>query len=276
MYEEWGKKHFSTNQRLLADFIQRNEQRILYMTEQEIAEEVGISIASVSRFWKSVGYVNAKQFKAKLRFRLESAPAVKLEETMSKIDGLPLPQTLLSTIHQHLDETCKRLDSEVLNEASEAIRQARQIFVYAPGPCISLAELFAFRLHRFGLQIQIMAASGHELLETLMHAGPDHVLLVFGFVQLQPEIEVILDYAEEAGYRVILITDRLVYPRASQADLVLYAGRGEVWEFHSMIGPVFVIENLILNVGLAMNEESLGKLRHLQQLRARYHSKLPR
>ncbi|MCM3782247.1 MurR/RpiR family transcriptional regulator [Neobacillus mesonae] len=276
MYDDWSKKQFSTNQRLLADFIQRNEQRVLYMTEQEIADEVGISIASVSRFWKSVGYVNAKQFKAKLRFRLESAPAVKLEETMSKMGGLPLPQTLLNTVYQHLEETCKRLDLDLLKEASEAIRHARIIFVFAPGPCVSLAELFAFRMRRFGFQIQIMAPSGHELMETLMHAGSKDVLLIFGFVQLKPEIEVILDYAEEAGIQVILITDRLLYPRSNQADLVLYAGRGEVWEFHSMVGPVFVIENLILNVGISMNEESLDKLRHLQQLRTRYQSKLPR
>lgn len=73
---------------------------------------------------------------------------------------------------------------------------------------------------------------------------------MFGFVQLLPETEVILDYAREAGYVVILITDRLVFPRSYDADIVLYAGRGEVWEFHSMVGPTYIIENLILGVGL--------------------------
>ena len=33
------------------------------MTEQDIADELHISIASVSRFWKAVGYKNLKDFK---------------------------------------------------------------------------------------------------------------------------------------------------------------------------------------------------------------------
>lgn len=121
-----------------------------------------------------------------------------------------------------------------------------------------------------------MAPSGHELLETLMHADKQDVLLVFGFVQILPEIEVILNHAREANYQVILITDRLVYPRSQDADIVLYAGRGEVWEFHSMVGPTYIIENLILGVGLANRDSSLSKLDKLQQLRAQYGGKLPR
>lgn len=103
-----------------------------------------------------------------------------------------------------------------------------------------------------------------------MHADKQDVLLVFGFVQILPEIEVILNHAREVNYQVILITDRLVYPRSQDADIVLYAGRGEVWEFHSMVGPTYIIENLILGVGLANRDSSLSKLDKLQQLRAQY------
>ncbi|WP_211746086.1 MurR/RpiR family transcriptional regulator [Paenibacillus sp. Marseille-Q4541] len=276
MYDSWNKKSFSTNQRLIADFIQRNEQRVLYLTEQEIADELDISIASVSRFWRAVGYVNAKQFKAKLRFRLESTPAIKLQETINQVGDLSLPETLLATCMQHLEETCKRLTPSLLSDASLMIRQARHVYIFSPGPCISLADLFAFRLKRFGIEIRIMAASGHELLESLMHTNQEDVILIFGFVHLLPEIEVIMDHAREAHYRVILMTDRFIYPRSDHADIVLYAGRGEVWEFHSMVGPIYVIENLILNIGLSMPEQSLAKLTHLQQMRVTYSTKLPR
>lgn len=43
-----------------------------------------------------------------------------------------------------------------------------------------------------------------------------------------------------------------------------------------MVGPTYIIENLILGVGLLSKERSLRKLDKLQQLRARYGSKLPR
>lgn len=104
------------------------------------------------------------------------------------------------------------MNDALLQRAVEALSAARQIYVYSPGPCAGLAELMAYRMARFGITIKRMAPSGHELLETLMHAGKKDVVLVFGFVQLLPETEVILDYAREAGYVVILITDRLVFP----------------------------------------------------------------
>lgn len=276
MYKDWNRRPFSPNQRILADFIPKNEQRVLYMTEQEIADELGLSIASVSRFWKAAGFKHAKDFKNRLRFRFESTPSEKMRDVMQRTGSGSLPQKLLEISSHHLEETSRYLNDALLQRAVDALSVARQIYVYSPGPCAGLAELMAYRMARFGITIRRMAPSGHELLETLMHAGKKDVVLVFGFVQLLPETEVILDCAREAGYVVILITDRLIFPRSYEADIVLYAGRGEVWEFHSMVGPTYIVENLILGVGLVSKERSLRKLDKLQQLRTRYGSKLPR
>ncbi|ASA19881.1 MurR/RpiR family transcriptional regulator [Paenibacillus donghaensis] len=276
MYKEWRQRAFSPNQRIIADFIPKNEQRVLYMTEQEIADELKLSIASVSRFWKAAGYKHAKDFKSQLRFRFESTPSVKMRDAMQRTGGTSLPLTLLDICSHHLEETQRYLTDELLQRSVDTLIAARYIYVHSPGPCSGLAELLSYRLARFGLDLKRMAASGHELLETLMHAGKKDVVLIFGFVQLLPETEVILDQAQEAGYQVILITDRLVFPRSQDADIVLYAGRGEVWEFHSMVGPTYIIENLILGIGVARKDASLRKLDKLQQLRAQYGSKLPR
>ncbi len=276
MYKDWNRRPFSPNQRVIADFIQKNELRVLYMTEQEIADELGISIASVSRFWKAAGYRHAKDFKNSLRFRFESTPSEKMRDAMQRTGGSSLPQMLLDVASHHLQETNRYLNEAHLERAVAALSAARHIYIYSPGPCAGLAELMSYRMARYGLNLKKMAPSGHELMESLMHAGKKDVVLVFGFVQLLPETDVILDYAREAGYFVILITDRLVYPRSQDADIVLYAGRGEVWEFHSMVGPTYIIENLILGVGLLSKDRSLKKLDKLQQLRARYGSRLPR
>ncbi|WP_234540460.1 hypothetical protein [Paenibacillus pseudetheri] len=39
------------------------------MTDQEMADELLLSISSVSRFWKAAGFKHAKDFKNRLRFR---------------------------------------------------------------------------------------------------------------------------------------------------------------------------------------------------------------
>ncbi|GGG01696.1 hypothetical protein GCM10010912_53180 [Paenibacillus albidus] len=201
---------------------------------------------------------------------------MKMRDAIERTDDNSLPQTLLDICTHHLQETRRYLRDDQLQRAVNILSEANTVYVYSPGPCAGLAEFMRYRMARFGLNLKIMAPSGHELLESLLHAGGKDAVLIFGFVHLLPETEVILDYAREAGYPVILITDRLVYPRAQEAEVVLYAGRGEVWEFHSMAGPTYIIENLILGVGLSRKEDSLGNLDKLQRLRVQYGSKLPR
>lgn len=90
MYKDWNRRAFSPNQRIIADFIQKNEQRVVYMTEQEMADELKLSIASVSRFWKAAGYNHAKDFKNRLRFRFESTPSIKMRDAMQRSDDSSL------------------------------------------------------------------------------------------------------------------------------------------------------------------------------------------
>ncbi|MNE60860.1 hypothetical protein D3C80_1560350 [compost metagenome] len=86
----------------------------------------------------------------------------------------------------------------------------------------------------------------------------------------------IVQHAKEQGYRTLLITDRLISDFSDQTDIALFASRGETWEFHSMIAPTFLIENLIIAVGKRNQEAHLHKLDELNKLRKKYGSELPR
>ncbi|MNW13603.1 hypothetical protein D3C71_2116040 [compost metagenome] len=47
-------------------------------------------------------------------------------------------------------------------------------------------------------------------------------------------------------------------------------------EFHSMVTPLLLIEQIILSIGLLNKEKVLSKLEYLGELRAKYADKLPR
>ena len=51
---------------------------------------------------------------------------------------------------------------------------------------------------------------------------------------------------------------------------------GDMGEFHSMVTPLLLIEQLILSMGMLNKEKVLGKLDYLGELRTRYADKLPR
>lgn len=68
MFEgNWKIEDLTPHQKVIADYVQKNLKAVLYMTETEIADQLQLSNATVSRFWKSVGYENFKDFKNTLK-----------------------------------------------------------------------------------------------------------------------------------------------------------------------------------------------------------------
>ena len=277
MYEgNWNIEDLTPHQKVIADYVQKNMRAMLYMTETEIAAQLQLSNATVSRFWKSVGFENFKDFKNNLKELEEVSPANKLENIMNQVKSNKMPQQMLELSLSHLQDTLLYFSSETFQEAIDALTSSNKIYIYSPGPSEGLAKLIDFRLSRFGLSIHCLPKSGHELFESLIHMSKEDVVLIFGFVQLHPETRVILDHTNVIGCKSIVMTDRLISDFNTSADIVLYASRGELWEFHSMVAPTFLIENLIIGIGMHQKEKSIAKLEKLNELRRKYKDILPR
>ncbi|MEN1989410.1 MurR/RpiR family transcriptional regulator [Paenibacillus hubeiensis] len=270
------KDQLSPGHQKIADFIERHPEDMLFMTEQEIADRLGTSIATVSRFWRAVGYDNAKAFKIRLRTSEDTTPALKLNKTISRMDTDSLPVQLLEASVAHLQETLSHMKSGDLEQAAVLFSEARRVYVYAPGPSAGLAELLSFRLSRFGMTVVRLAGGGHELLETLMHMQKEDVVLLLCFTRLLPEAEVILDYASNTGSQAVLVTDREDLLYGMGASISFYVSRGELGEFHSMVTPLLLMEQMVLAVGLKQKEQALAQLERLGELRSRYADRLPR
>ncbi|MDL4841199.1 MurR/RpiR family transcriptional regulator [Aquibacillus rhizosphaerae] len=272
----WNTETMSPSQFKIADYIQKNTQHVLLSTEQEISNSLKISIASVSRFWRSVGYKNFKDFKTQMRTQLEVSPAGKMKNIMRKAEGHELQYHKLTMSVDHLQKTMEHFSSNDFDQAVDTLSRAHNIYIYCPGPSIGLGHLLYYRLSRFGLHIRIIHNNGSELFEDLLHINKNDVVIIFGFVRLLPEAKVILDQANQVGYQTIIITDKLVSDFSTQTDSILFASRGDMWEFHSMIAPTFMVENLIIAVGMKNKQENLERLELLSNLRHQYSDILPR
>ncbi|WP_113927150.1 MurR/RpiR family transcriptional regulator [Bacillus sp. P14.5] len=266
----------SYNQKKIADFILRNTKEVPYLTEQDIANELAISIATVSRFWKTVGYQNFKSFKLHLKERLDVSPANKMKHIINKVNHNNLVWEMIDKNINHLIETGNQLAKDEFKHAVAAIHEAEKVYVHAPGPAEGLGRLFQFRMERFGLDVRVMAKSGHELFEQLVHLTEKDVVLLLGFVNSSSEAKVIFDYKNKTNSTTILITDRLVSDLNTEAEYAFYASRGEMWEFHSMVAPTVILECLIVGVGVLREDTVLNRLQKLNSLRKEYAQYLPK
>ncbi len=264
------------NEKTIADYISKNGITILNKTEDELAKELQISNATVSRFWRKIGFKNFKEYKNSFQESIMISPANKLENMMKQVDSSSIQAQMIATSIKHLEKTVAEFNEEVFQQAVEAIIKGKTIYVYSPGPSEGLGSLFNFRLTRFGVNIKMLQKSGHEIYETLVHFESNDVLLMFGFVKLHPESQILLTHAKKLGMKAIIVTDCLVTDFSLYADYLLFASRGELWEFHSMIAPTFIVENMIIAVGKKMSEQSMKKLEMLDAIRKEYKDILPR
>ncbi|WP_428910041.1 MurR/RpiR family transcriptional regulator [Niallia sp. Krafla_26] len=275
---KWDVSKLTASQKRIADFIEKNGEHVLYYTETEIAKSLGVSNATISRFWKNIGFDNFKSFKATIKDQEMVSPENKLKNSLLQIQQkkLQVHEHLLSMTKSQLVNTLESLDVEKFKEAITLMSQCRRLYIHAPSSAEGLGILMKHRLARFGLDIEILPKSGHEIFESLMHFRKEDVVFIFGFVSMNREASVLLDYAKKVNYKTIIVTDCLISDFQDSGDYVFYSNRGELGEFHSMIAPTFLIENFILGIGQQLEKQSLRNLEKLSELRQQYKDQLPR
>ncbi|WP_234123397.1 MurR/RpiR family transcriptional regulator [Clostridium hydrogenum] len=271
----FSTKKFTPNHEKIANYIMKEIDKIPFMVESDLAKACNVSISTVSRFWETIEFKNFKQFKQFLMQENTFSPAEKLKSAFNKLEAENVSNNILSGT-AFLKETADNIDNVKFNEMIQILNSCNTIHIYGYGPSVCLVSLLEFRLKRFDFNINVLTQSGHELFEDLIHIKKDDVIFIFGFVYESPEIKVLLDLADKLQCKTILISDLLISPMLEKATFSFYTSRGELWEFHSMLAPLALVENIIVSVGKKREKKSLDKLNELYKLRHEYEKILPK
>ena len=269
------KTQLSTKQQQVLEVVEKRGFKIAYMSIEDLAKEAEVSVATVSRFWELAGFKNFKAFKTHVKNRIESTPENKLRNFMLDIGDDDLFNRIIEQNYDYLFQTHTHLNRQDLKDAVQTIIKCDRVFLHAPSSSEGLGTLLSHRLKRFGIPVERVAKSGHDIFESMIHFEKNDLIIIFQFVKLLPESKALLDYANELGIETILFTDQLVADMNQLANYVLYADRGDIWDFHSMIGPLTVVEALIMLVGQELEESSIENLKKLSELRKKYRDIVP-
>lgn len=269
------KTQLSTKQQQVLEVVEKRGFKIAYMSIEDLAKEAEVSVATVSRFWELAGFKNFKAFKTHVKNRIESTPENKLRNFMLDIGDDDLFNRIIEQNYDYLFQTHTHLNRQDLKDAVQTIIKCDRVFLHAPSSSEGLGTLLSHRLKRFGIPVERVAKSGHDIFESMIHFEKNDLIIIFQFVKLLPESKALLDYANELDIETILFTDQLVADMNQLANYVLYADRGDIWDFHSMIGPLTVVEALIMLVGQELEESSIENLKKLSELRKKYRDIVP-
>ena len=137
-------------ERKVADFILQNPDRAALMVINEIAESAGVSVPSVTRLAKKLGYDGFMDFRVSLAAGSASLPSLKSDPVQpDDPDGVVIEKMFLSCMRS-MEDTLKALDRDSLSALADKIVQARRIFLFGASSSAMVAQDFVLQLNLLG------------------------------------------------------------------------------------------------------------------------------
>ena len=266
-YEELTK-----SEKRIANFLRKNQNEAAFLSAVEIAETLDISEATVVRFARSMGFPSYPALRTSFQnsFKNRITHSSRIRSRLSDLrENGDIFERLAITEIDYLSQALETVKPEQIAAAVKLTVERQRIYVFGTGPSTTLVDLMKIRLRRFGKDVIALRSSGREIIDPLISMGPDDLLFAICFFDINPALQLVLDYANEVGCKVIMITDTLDSIIGDKADVILAAKRGPVSEFHSLVVPMTIINALLLSVANEQKEEILPMLDKLDLLRER-------
>ncbi len=260
------------SEKQIASYVLRNQEESAFLSAGELAVRLDLSEATVVRFARTLGYDSYPDMRAVLQdaFRRRVTHSARLRGRLDDLrEGGDIFEKVTVTEIDYLTLALQTVDREALHRAAEYIDERQRIFVFGPGPSVSLVDLLHLRLTRFGKQVIPLTEMGREVLEPLLLMTDHDLLFVIAFFDVNPTLQIILEAAAEKTCPVVLLTDTLGSVIGDKADVLLAAKRGPVSAFHSLVVPMTIINTLLLEIANQNLDRVTAKLDELDQLRER-------
>lgn len=256
----------------IANYLLKNQDEAAFLSGGELANRLELSEATVVRFARKLGFESYPAMREALQenFRRRVGHSARLRSRLDDLrEGGDIFEKVTVSEIDYLTEALQSVDRSSLQKAVARIIACEHLFVFGTGPSISLVHLINQRLTRFGKQVIPLTVAGRETLEPMMLMTKKDLLFAIGFFDVNPTLQIVLDYAGEVKCPAILLTDTLGSVVGDKVDIVLAAKRGPVSAFHSLVVPMTIINTLLLEIANKNQEEVTANLDTLDQLRER-------
>ena len=256
----------SPGQRRIAQYLIEHITEAAFLSITDLADRVGVSQPSVTRFAAAVGFSGYPA----LRERLQSI-------ALGALAGGPAAEVNRS------NELQAAVDAEIENlenlrrdfaDPDHVIDVGRQLSRSTPLTILglrisaSLAEYFAYAARRVHPDVRLVTRGGSVAYDALLQsreAGGTWVL-AFSMPRHAQETLTAVRVARSAGLKVALITDLALGPVADEADAAFATGTGSRLVFDSYAAPGVMAAALLQAMTDAGPERTQARLEEYEQI----------
>lgn len=242
---------FSKGQRAIGNYILANYDKAAFMTASRLGEVTGVSESTVVRFATALGYEGYPELQVALQelIRIRLTSVQRMEITNDRIGEGDVLDSVLSSDMAKIRTTLETVSRHDFASASEAIVNAKRIYIIGVRSSASLASFLAFNFRfMFDNVTLVQTTSGSEIFEQLMRVSKDDVVIAISFPRYSKRIISAVEFAHMQGAHVVALTDSALSPIASHANSTLYAKSDMVSFVDSLVAPLSIINALIVDI----------------------------
>ncbi|MFI0960274.1 MurR/RpiR family transcriptional regulator [Streptomyces sp. NPDC021080] len=257
----------SPGQRRIAQYLIEHITEAAFLSITDLAERVGVSQPSVTRFAAAVGFSGYPALRESLQAialsTLGSAPGTPAEVTSNEL------QAAVDAEIENLENLRRDFtDPDQIIRVGRALSESAPLTVLGLRISVSLAEYFAYAARRIHPDVRVVTRGGSVAYDALLQsreAGGTWVL-AFGMPRHAHETLTAMRVARSAGLQVALITDLGLGPLADEADVTFATGTGSRLVFDSYAAPVVLSAALLQAMTDADPERTQARLEEYEQI----------
>lgn len=260
---------FSKGQRAIGNYILANYDKAAFMTASRLGEVTGVSESTVVRFATALGYEGYPELQVALQelIRIRLTSVQRMEITNDRIGESDVLDSVLSSDMAKIRATLETVSRHDFASASEAIVNAKRIYIIGVRSSASLASFLAFNFRfMFDNVTLVQTTSGSEIFEQLMRVSKDDVVIAISFPRYSKRIISAVEFAHIQGAHVVALTDSALSPIASHANSTLYAKSDMVSFVDSLVAPLSIINALIVDIARKKKTELQNVFSRLESI----------
>jgi len=260
---------FSRGQKLIAQFIIDHYDKAAFMTAAKIAETVDVSESTVVRFASALGYSGypemQKALQVLIKNKLTTVQRISLNDDVN--DKLKLHKRNLKNEMNNLRYLYDHFDMEALDKATELILEADRVFVLGLRTSSTLSNYLGFYLDVILNNAKVLNNSGvNSLYEEIIRIKEDDLLIIISYPRYSRTTLDAARFVKERNTKIVAITDTEESPAYELADVSLLAKSNIVSFVDSLVVPMAMINQLIINISLREKEEIVEYFNTLERL----------
>ena len=248
---------FSKGQKLIAQYILKNYDKVAFMTAAKLGEAVGVSESTVVRFANALGYSGYPKLQDALQEVIKNKLTTVQRVDMVKEfnDDSAILKKIVKSDMDNIKDTLEEIDEKAFEEAANRILKAKRIYIVGMRSSFTIAQYLGFYLGIILDSVHVIRTDMGDAFEQVVKINEDDVLIAISFPRYSKKSYQIVSYAKEKGAHIVSLTDSPFAPVASFTDNLLLVKSNMVSFVDSLVPALSIANALIVSVGMKEKED---------------------